>query len=116
VLGRWPDLNGTSFMIEVKLAELLMEQRPDAAHATEAMRLLNSRLDRGSLFNNDLFQIRLAMVHVAKRLGDRETMREAARLALNLVGQGPQLPRHPTVGLASADEATLTMLTSAANQ
>jgi predicted Zn-dependent protease len=110
VLERWPSLNGTSHMVEVSLAELLIEHDQDDAH-TEALQLLESRLKRSvSMFDHDLFRWHVALARVAVRRGDVETQQRAARTASTLAKRGPQLPRHPTVGLVQADASTLTWL------
>jgi hypothetical protein len=57
-----------------------------------------------------LFRWHLVRIRLAEALGDRETIRRAARTALELVGRGPQLPRHPDVGLVRTDKATLKRL------
>jgi hypothetical protein len=62
------------------------------------------------MFNNDLFRWNVALARVAVSLGDVETQRQAARTALSLADRGPQLPRHPTVGLVNTDKPTLTWL------
>ena len=62
------------------------------------------------MFNNDLFRWNVALARVAVSLGDVETQQRAARTALDLAGRGPQLPRHPTVGLVSSDKKTLKWL------
>ena len=62
------------------------------------------------MFNNDLFRWNVAAARVAVSLGDVETRQRAARSALDLASSGPQLPRHPTVGLVSCDKKTLKWL------
>ena len=113
VLRRWPDLNGTTRMVEVSLAEVLTESAGPDRHE-EALRLLDSALKRGRMMNSDLFRWNIALARVAKQLGDAETVSRAARAALSLTKLGPQYPRHPTVGLARPDAATLAWLEKAA--
>jgi hypothetical protein len=80
----------------------------------EALRLLDSALKRGRMMNSDLFRWNIALARVAEQLGDAETVSRAARAALSLTKLGPQYPRHPTVGLARPDAATLAWLEKAA--
>jgi predicted Zn-dependent protease len=109
VLKNWPSLSSTTWMVEVSLAELLIDRGGESAY-TEALQLLDSRLARGLMFNSDLFRWNVALARVAVSLGDVETQRQAARTALSLADRGPQLPRHPTVGLVNTDKPTLTWL------
>jgi tetratricopeptide (TPR) repeat protein len=110
VLQSWPSLNGTSWTVEVSLAELLTARGGDAA-CNEALQLLQSRLNRQPpMLDNDLFRWHVALARVAGQLGDTETQQRAARTALNLVDRGPQFPRHPTIGLVNADNRTLAWL------
>jgi hypothetical protein len=113
VIRRWPDLNGTTGMVEVSLAEVLTESAGPDRHE-EALRLLDSALKRGRMMNSDLFRWNIALARVAEQLGDAETVSRAARAALSLTKLGPQYPRHPTVGLARPDAATLAWLEKAA--
>jgi tetratricopeptide (TPR) repeat protein len=112
VIRRWPDLNGTTGMVEVALAEVLTES--GANRHEEVLRLLDSALKRGRMMNSDLFRWNIALAKVAEQLGDAETVSRAARTALSLTKLGPQFPRHPTVGLARPDAATLAWLEKAA--
>ncbi|TMC51905.1 MAG: tetratricopeptide repeat protein [Chloroflexi bacterium] len=113
VIRRWPDLNGTTGMVEVSLAEVLTKSTAPDRHE-EALRLLDSALKRGRMMNSDLFRWNIALARVAKQLGDAETVSRAARAALSLTKLGPQYPRHPIVGLARPDAATLAWLEKAA--
>jgi tetratricopeptide (TPR) repeat protein len=113
VIRRWPDLNGTTGMVEVSLAEVLTERAGSDRHE-EALRLLDSALKRGRMMNSGLFRWNIAVARVAEQLGDRETVSRVARTALSLTKLGPQFPRHPTVGLARPDAATLAWLEKAA--
>ena len=69
VLRRWPDLNGTTRMVEVSLAEVLTESAGPDRHE-EALRLLDSALKRGRMMNSDLFRWNIALARVAEQLGD----------------------------------------------
>jgi len=113
VISRWPDLNGTTGMVEVSLAEVLTESADPESHE-EALRLLDSALKRGRMMNSDLFRWNIALARVAEQLGDAETVSRAAKTALSLTKVGPQFPRHPTVGLARPDAATVAWLEKAA--
>ena len=93
-------------MVEVSLAEVLTEYE-DPAACDEALTLLNARLERGSFFNSDLFRWHIALVRLAGHLGDSQTQSRSAKEALVLAGRGPQLPRHPNVGVVEADAETL---------
>ena len=113
VIRRWPDLNGTTGMVEVSLAEVLTETGGPDRHE-EALRLLGSALKRGRLMNSGLFRWNIALARAAEKLGDAKTVSRAARTALSLTKLGPRFPRHPTVGLAKPDAATLAWLEKAA--
>ena len=113
VIRRWPDLNGTTGMVEVSLAEVLTVSAGPDRHE-EALRLLDSALKRGRMMNSGLFRWNIALARVAEKLGDTETVARAARTALSLAKLGPQFPRHPTVGLARPDPSTLAWLEKAA--
>jgi predicted Zn-dependent protease len=115
VIRRWPDLNGTTGLVEVSLAELLNEIDAPNRH-DEALRLLDSALKRGRMMNSGMFRWNIALARVAEKLGDTETVSRAARTALSLTKLGPQFPRHPTVGLARPDAATLAWLERAAGR
>ncbi|GIE90962.1 hypothetical protein [Actinoplanes regularis] len=115
LLGRWPSLNGTSHLAELSLAELLTEHG-EAEHLAEADALLTACAERGSLrFNDAIFRWNVARARLADKLGDEQARTAAAARALALVGSGPQLPRHPGIGVVQADEATLRWLKQLAN-
>ena len=111
VLALWPDLNTTSGMVHTSLAEVLLAQDREV---TDAMDLLEQAVPH-LRFNSQIFRWNLALARTADRLGDLETRRHAARRALELAEQGPQLSRHPDVGLARPDSATLEFLRRLAN-
>jgi len=113
VIRRWPDLNGTTGMVEVSLAEVLTESAGPDRHE-EALRLLDSALKRARMMNSGLFRWNIALAKVAGQLGDVGTVSRAAKTALSLTKLGPQFPRHPTVGLALPDAATVAWLEKAA--
>jgi predicted Zn-dependent protease len=114
VIEENPSLNGTTHMVEVSLAEMLLDEA-NPTKADEAVRLLQSALRRGGLFNDQLFRWHLALVRAAVQLQDVETQRRAARTALSLAEQGPTLSRHPTVGVVRTDEITLRWLQAIAD-
>jgi predicted Zn-dependent protease len=109
VIRRWPDLNGTSGMVAVSLAELLTERAVPPDHS-EALQLLDSSLKRGSMLNSGLFRWNVALARIAQQIGDSETVERAARTALSLMSRPPQFPRHPDVGIPSADDSTIAWL------
>lgn len=110
ILREQPSLSGTSGSIQLSLAEILLDSaRPGALD--EAMALLNSWIERKHLkFDSQLFRWHLDLIRVSEATGDKETVSRAASVALDLASRGPQLPRHPGVGLVQTDEATLRRL------
>jgi hypothetical protein len=110
LLAEYPTLNGTSHTVEISLAELLIG-RGDRASLDEALVLLNSFLERGtSQFPSVLFRWHLALIRIAQATDDGETVRRAARTALELADRGHVFPRHETVGVVQADKRTLKRL------
>jgi hypothetical protein len=84
LLAVHPTLNGTTATAEISLAELLIDNG-DSASMEEALTLLNSCLERGtSQFPNVLFRWHLALIRIAQVTGEKETVRRAARTALDL--------------------------------
>ena len=51
VIRRWPDLNATTGMVEVSLAELLTDVSGGGRHE-EAIHLLDAALKRGQMLNS----------------------------------------------------------------
>ncbi len=110
LLAEHPTLNGTTATAEISLAELLID-RGDPASMDEALALLNSFLERGTAqFPSVLFRWHLALIRIAQATGEKETVRRAARTALDLAGREPVFPRHKTVGVVDADDRTLKRL------
>lgn len=110
VLTEEPTLSGTTGDVEISLAELLLDSSLPADR-DEARRLLDSWVARDILkFNSSLFRWHMALIRLAAMTGDRETVRSAAKTALELAQRGPQLSRHKDVGLVETDGATLTRL------
>jgi len=107
-----PSLNATSGMVEVSLAEVLIE-RGRVEDREEALRLLDSCLKhRRPVFNSQLFRWHVTLARLAHDMGDLSTQRTAATSALRLADPGPQLPRHPTVGRVNADADLIRWLRS----
>ncbi len=106
VLANWPDLNTTSGMVRISLAEVLLAQEHEV---TDALELLDEAVPHLQ-FNSQIFRWNLALARAADLLGDVDTRRQAAGRALELTEQGPQLSRHPDVGLARPDLSTLALL------
>jgi hypothetical protein len=100
-------LSGTTGMVHVSLAEILID-RDNETSTKEAVALLAAWAARpGGKFNNDLFRWNLAALRTAEQTGDRESRRNHAKTALALIDGGPQLPKHPDVGRVHTDDATL---------
>ena len=110
ILAEQPSLSGTSGSVELSLAEILLDTgRPDALD--EVFALLRAWIERaGMKFNSQLFRWHLAVIRAAQAIGDRETVKRAASEALEVATRGPQLRRHPDVGLVQADSAALQRL------
>ena len=103
-----PNLSGTTGQVHVKLAETLFTldaetywpELTDHLHrAVEHLR-----------FNADIFRWSVLNARVAQRVGDGVVARESALRALDAAKAGPQLSRHPTVGLVDAGPDTLAWL------
>ena len=110
LLAEHPTLNGTTATAEISLAELLVD-KADPASMEEALAHLNSFLERGtSQFPSVLFRWHLALIRIAQATGEKETVRRAARTALDLAGRDPVFPRHKTVGVVHSDDRTLKRL------
>jgi len=102
-----PTMNGTSSLQHVKLAEVLIARGSDAA-LEEAIELLTQWVETDSPhFPNELFRWNLALIAAAEATGEDVVARAAAQRALQLADQGPVFPRHPSVGVVQADQATL---------
>lgn len=107
LLRRSPNLGGTTGIAEVSLAEVLID-RNNEPNRNEALKLLETALHRGNMFPNQLFRWHVALAKAASDMGDLETQQRAARTALRLVKEAKSpFPRHPTVGVVLADEATV---------
>ena len=110
ILAEQPSLSGTSGNVEMSLAEILLDTgRNDALD--EVFGLLKSWIERaGMKFDNQLFRWHLDVIRAAHAIRDRETVKVSATAALQLATRGPQLRRHPDVGLVHTDSATLEQL------
>lgn len=110
LLAEHPSLNGTTATSEISLAELLTD-KGDSASTAEALALLNSFLVRDTAqFPSVLFRWHLALIRIAQITGEKETIRRAARTALDLAERGPVFPRHKAVGVVQADDKSLKRL------
>jgi len=110
ILAEQPSLSGTTGSVEISLAELLLDTGR-AELRDEALVLLNAWINRPGLkFDNQLFRWYMDLIRVAQTTGDQQTARRAATTALALAERGPQLARHPEVGLVTTDKATLKRL------
>jgi predicted Zn-dependent protease len=108
VLAAYPAISGTTGTVQISLAELLLDTGLEADRG-EALALLNSWIadTARTKFDSQLFRWHLALIRAAEQAGDQETVRRAARAALELAGRGPQLSRHKDVGLVQTDPSTL---------
>ena len=105
VLARRPDLNATSGMTPVSLAEVLLEQH--GSSAVEEVRSLLAYPALRLVFNSQLVRTLMLSSRTAEVEGDDALRRAEARRALDLVGAAPQLNRHPDVGVPAPSEAEL---------
>src|SRR5712691_10625788 len=78
LLKRWPDLNATTGMANVSLAELLLE-KGGRDSAEEALQQLQAALARpgGVTLNANLFRWHVTLVRAAEAIGDTETTKRA---------------------------------------
>lgn len=110
VLDLVPSLEGTTATVEVSLAELLVD-RGEQPHLDEAFALLESFLERGTAqYPGVLFRWYVARLRIAEANQDRDTVRRAARTALDLADRGPVFPRRKNLRAVDADTTTLRQL------
>jgi hypothetical protein len=110
LLNENPSLNGTTHTQHIKLAELLI-RRGDSQSIEEAATLLTQWAEVvHSPFPATHFRWNLALIAAGQAIGDRDTVRDAARRALDLAARGPVFPRHRTVGVVNSDAVTLKRL------
>jgi tetratricopeptide (TPR) repeat protein len=115
LLDRSPSLSGTTGMVEVSLAELLIDE-DDAGRCNAALELLESALHRRRhMMNDQLFRWHIALLRASEQLGETETQQRAARTALRLAERGPEFPHHKTVGVVNTDDDTLAWLRARAS-
>lgn len=102
-----PERNGTSGMVEVSLAEVLLEagRADDAAVALE-------QADRDSVdtFHANLFRFLVTRARIDAARGHVDGAATAAARALELVDAPSQYPRHPGVGVVRTDDASIDAL------
>lgn len=105
-----PTLNGTTQMVEVKLAELLITKAtPDSL--AEAWSLLESwRTDRHSPFPANHFNWAVARARWGEAADRVDVTRESARMALDFSEAGAPFSRHPGVGVVKNDKHLLKWL------
>lgn len=105
-----PTLNGTTQMVEVKLADLLIRTATPAA-LDEAGRLLGSwAANRHAPFPAQRFDWELIRARWGEVTGREDVMREAARQAVLLLSAPAPFSRHPGVGVVDADSKTVAWL------
>jgi tetratricopeptide (TPR) repeat protein len=106
--------SGTSGCVNISLAELLIQA--DCGREMEALAQLELLVTAGQLrgslghFNDVRFRWEVALAVATDRLGQRENSERAAERALNILDAPDPFSRHPGVGKAHADEATVRML------
>lgn len=105
-----PQLDMTTGTQHIKIAEILT-RRGAAEDIAEASELLRRWLQDVELpFPNAHFRWNLVVIDIAEKTGDRETVRDAARRAIELADLDPIFPHHQAVGVVTADSHTLTRL------
>ena len=110
VLAEQPSLSGSTGNVEISLAEVLLDGGR-LEERDEALKLLNTWIERkGMKFDSQLFRWHLNLIRIAEATGDHETVRRAANTALTLAERGPQLARHPEVGIVQTDKTTIKRL------
>lgn len=107
-----PSLSGTTGEIHVKLGEVLLQSGKGTIPEIEQ---LLTEAKSHVTFNSTAFRVNVLTARVAAATGDVDRRRHAAAAALDLVGAGPQLPRHRTVGLVHATPLLLSELRAMAN-
>jgi len=92
---------------ELRLAEVLVES-DDPRRRLDAWELLDAAEANGLTFRSELWRACVTRVRLLAAAGERD---EAAALAEHtlamLLDDTPRFPRHPTVGLISADPSTI---------
>jgi hypothetical protein len=91
------------------LARVIVASRQTKKYAEAEELLVNAVNSRHGFFNSELFDFAVLRARFAWEQGDKVGAARYARRALDLAQvAGPQLPRHPTVGLVRADPGILT--------
>ncbi|PKQ30572.1 MAG: hypothetical protein CVT62_13250 [Actinobacteria bacterium HGW-Actinobacteria-2] len=110
LLAEHPDLNDTTQMAEVALAEILIGGGSEAG-LCEAYRLLDSwQVKRGSPFPANVYRWAVAYTRLAEAVGDRDEASEAAEVALSSIDWSSPFENHPGLGLVHADPTELEWL------
>lgn len=102
-----PSLSGTTGEVHVKLGEVLLQS--GVGNIPEIEQLLIEAKAHVT-FNTTAFRVNVLQARVAHAGGDIARRRQAAAAALDLVGLGPQFPRHPTIGLVRASHSLISEL------
>lgn len=112
LLAEFPDLNGTTGMAQVALAELLVQVNSES-DLEEASQLLDAWWGASeSPFPVNRYRFYVTRVRLAAAIGDHVAARASARRALRQVGNPAPFPSHPDVGLVTADPEELAWLKS----
>ena len=115
LLEEYPDLNATTAMAEVSLAEILISAGTEPA-LVEAYRLLDSwTVKRSSFLPANSYRHRLALIRLAEALGDHCFATKMAGQAMSVVDQPGPFEYHPTVGRVRATEEELHWLAQLAS-
>lgn len=110
ILREQPSLSGTSGSVEISLARVLVGTG-ERANIELAVTYLDAWMERKGLkFNDVMFRWLLVLIEASEALGDHETVVRSARAALEVASRGPQLSRHPSVGMVATDDLTLQRL------
>lgn len=115
LLAEYPDLNATTEMAEVSLAEILISTGTESA-LVEAYRLLHSwTVKRAPFLPANSYRHCLALIRLAEALGDHCFATRMAGQAMSLVDQPGPFGYHPTVGRVRATEGELRWLAQLAS-
>ncbi len=110
LLDEDPTLNGTTQMVEVKLAELLTRKRTPSS-LDEAWELLERwRSDRHSPFPAHHFTWAVARARWGEAAGRPDVVRESADQAIGFSAADAPFARHPGVGVVKSDKQLLRWL------
>lgn len=112
LLSEYPELNGTTGMAQVALAELLIEASSESG-LEEASQLLDAWwVNDESPFPANHFRFHVARVRWAVAVGDHVAARNSAREAVRQTGSLAPFASHPDVGLVATDPPELEWLES----